>query len=719
MANEWLSEGFLQLRLAAAWEGYASALAQLAAGEAAAGATGQFSARLRRLVLDPFLLVEWIPGIREVASKLCKPGAAAQEPGALQAYAERIREHFLRSWPADLDQSPGNGVSAEPQAETFRRLLLASFESAMAAARGETDDFPVPLRTHPTRPALELHRTEEIALAWVGQARAVHAWQSVEVESARLQKQREQQLRWAGLGDNCKQAHEELDSSQRWQTWWQARVCSARSSRAVSGAMTVLGQCQEAFGELGNGSRPAQGGAMRAQLDSCGRLAQRISAVLEQAPADWPPRTLAELQHWLTGLDADRYGGLLARLTPFDKPPARWSGWARSLECDLPGLDNPLRARLILFRSVIAALGDCFAPNDVWDRLEAAIRPSLASRGLTLELIRHPGQQQPDWFTVMSDEATGEPRLERIGLVIGNEGGTRTFFPRGVVVGPPPCKKPEAPEVRPQTPEEFALADLDALSRELEELAAACRAAASDGTERAAEGSASLMDLGPGERQALEDKWAQWKTQWEPRGLEALPPSWTFLRQLAWDELGLSEEDISFVFRRNIPRGLVYKVKPFGLRRRGGETIRKGTAYVSAGPSPEGFSDLYEIVKHASNPAEEGLKQRLGRWPAASLHDALDVAALRLFVDYWGTLGDDFRSQTPDKARRFGEQLSSLLLPHGLITFHPRTYQEYPDGWLLLNSERGAVTGKVRDVIRPGLKDREGNLHVPAIVDVD
>jgi hypothetical protein len=55
----------------------------------------------------------------------------------------------------------------------------------------------------------------------------------------------------------------------------------------------------------------------------------------------------------------------------------------------------------------------------------------------------------------------------------------------------------------------------------------------------------------------------------------------------------------------------------------------------------------------------------------------------------------------------------------GLATFFPAAYQDYPESWVQLPEGARMLTGRVRQVLRPGLRDRSGGLRVPARVEAE
>lgn len=590
MGKEWMVEGFRQLRLAAAWRAYADALAPL---------SSTLAQRVRQHVVDPFLQVEWIPGIRGVIAN--------------PALTDQIGEDFL------------------------------------AAAAGS----PLVLRP------------DEIALAWLGQARAVMAWPFISSEAADLQQQATQRRRWAELHDACGKSRHQLETVRGKGRF--SFLYPAQLTGAMADAVAALANCQSAFAAFGDGPVAA--------IDLV-PAERRVQDLLNPSGTDWMPQQLADVQQKLTRFDPTRHVHFFDRITT-----SRWADWSRWLERELPGTEPMTLARLILIRAVVESID-----VSVSDPIDEMVRRLLACSGLEIALIRAPDQQASEWFAMIADPCLETPVLARAGMVIAG----RLCFPRAELRVPTNIKIESQPIAR--TPEEHAVAELDRLIVE----------------------AGGTLDA-----QSLEERWIELKAKCDPEELEPTPSRWTFLRLVSWEDLELDQNTLATIFHSTIARGCI-QIKAFGLRRRGGDTIRECELRVSAGASPIGFDELCRLVESPANSGEERLKQRLQGWPRACLQDAFDVAAERLFIDFWGPLGDEMRLHNSDGARRFGEQLS-LLLEHELQlqTFYPETFQDYPTGWLLLDSDHGGVTGRVRRVIRPGVKDESDNLHVPAIVEID
>lgn len=181
----------------------------------------------------------------------------------------------------------------------------------------------------------------------------------------------------------------------------------------------------------------------------------------------------------------------------------------------------------------------------------------------------------------------------------------------------------------------------------------------------------------------------------------------------------LPEEAIKRTYYyREAPLGQLVRVRQFGLLAKpSGKVLRPASLIISAGPMPMGFERLCQLVDE--QPGSEPLQQQLHDWPMASVESRLEEAATQLFVDYWGEPGQQFRKQAPAASEDFAQVLASLLEVFGMQTFSPIYYQDVPNGWARLNSERRMASGRVMAVLRPGLQDHRGNLLVPAIIEVD
>lgn len=204
-------------------------------------------------------------------------------------------------------------------------------------------------------------------------------------------------------------------------------------------------------------------------------------------------------------------------------------------------------------------------------------------------------------------------------------------------------------------------------------------------------------------------------------GLEVLPRRWSFAAPPTRDQLApeeLTEATARFLTRDS--RGTVSRVHAFGLARKSGEILRPCRVLLSAGPPPVGFAELEALVKTPAHPVEVKLQECLRGWREAVLGGTLEVVAVKLFVDFWGPLGEPLREAASERAQRFADQLAAVLAGElRLRTFIPKRYQDCPPGWLELVPGRGVVTGRVHRVLRPGLQDSEGRLRVPALVDVE
>jgi hypothetical protein len=202
-------------------------------------------------------------------------------------------------------------------------------------------------------------------------------------------------------------------------------------------------------------------------------------------------------------------------------------------------------------------------------------------------------------------------------------------------------------------------------------------------------------------------------------GLIILPQRWSFGSGCRHDELGAEEATTQLYYRMNDAAGVVFRARRFGLSLFG-KLIHQATVSVSVGPAPAGLAEMEELLRPADLKGAEPIRERLRQWRAASLGGYLQTTALQFFVDFYAALGDDLRAGAPDVAARFADNLGHLLSNQfALKVFVPAFVNEYPEDWLQLVPGRRLVTGRVCAVHRPGLKDAQGNLSIPAIVEVE
>jgi hypothetical protein len=201
-------------------------------------------------------------------------------------------------------------------------------------------------------------------------------------------------------------------------------------------------------------------------------------------------------------------------------------------------------------------------------------------------------------------------------------------------------------------------------------------------------------------------------------GVEVLPRGWSFAAPPHADQLrGDDGTELIPVYRPDQPAGGVVRVKAFGVCI-DGVVIRPAAVVVSAGPAPVGLAELEDVVRESLDPVAGVLRDRLRDWRTASLEGRLEAAAVELFVEFWDQLRGEWAD--PDAAAAFGDRLAVVLAEEfGLTPFYPGSFRDRPDGWVQAVGGGRMATGRVREVVRPGLTDRAGELRVPARVVVE
>ena len=105
------------------------------------------------------------------------------------------------------------------------------------------------------------------------------------------------------------------------------------------------------------------------------------------------------------------------------------------------------------------------------------------------------------------------------------------------------------------------------------------------------------------------------------------------------------------------------------------------------------------------------------QWKAARTSEAPEIAIVQFYVDLW----DKYRSEAEDNAFEDIQKFVAAKLEKlfNLVQFFPTAYQDYQDGWIQRANGSKMVSGRVREILRPGLQDNQGNLRVPSMCKVD
>jgi len=161
-------------------------------------------------------------------------------------------------------------------------------------------------------------------------------------------------------------------------------------------------------------------------------------------------------------------------------------------------------------------------------------------------------------------------------------------------------------------------------------------------------------------------------------------------------------------------------IASFGITGPGGDEIEKAIYNVSAGPSPDSYYELVELIESDDHLRETSLRNLIRRWPskrlksARSLQNAIKGEFFDLFFEAIDSLSDDkLRSQVQSA---FADILKSEL---SAFLFIPSTISEVEDDWIKSVNKSETMSGKIRKVIKPGLRDSRGALITPAIVELE
>jgi hypothetical protein len=203
----------------------------------------------------------------------------------------------------------------------------------------------------------------------------------------------------------------------------------------------------------------------------------------------------------------------------------------------------------------------------------------------------------------------------------------------------------------------------------------------------------------------------------EVHGLRVTPTQWRPLA--AADALA----ELPARFSNEVDRGGI-DVAQLGLEwisgpEGGAETvIQPAKVYRSAGPEPEGWSDLHRALRNWNSPAAPRLIKELESWPAALLDDRdraaeiLESKAVIFFDDLWS----ERDTTTNDGGGPVAAALDALLEARKFIVVHPisATDPSYDD------VERRGPPGasRFRREIRPYVRDASGRRRFKAIVEV-
>jgi hypothetical protein len=457
-----------------------------------------------------------------------------------------------------------------------------------------------------------------------------------------------------------------------------------------------------------------------------------IDRLIESANHRWPPLRLCRYVEQLHEIDAAVAANVRSNLLHVLAESAE--SWRVELSKLLAVSSPSLIDCVILLRALLEAIIAARAPSAAISGIQLLARDLIAADQLAVELIRD-AKQPAEWF-LTETASIREPTVLRAGWALRGPHKPWVCFPPGKLALPVS-----------RTPALDAIEKMQALVQSNGWLASvadpieACQRVMESGSSVGADNATNRMldamlqaiaheqqraDAASTQRKipkpqtyALDQLLGHLRRWCGTYGLEVLPRKWTFSQFIQFDELQVDERECSYFFRPDEVRGCVYRVRTFGLKQ-GERLLWRPAVSVSAGKAPAGLQELDEVIKTAVDHGEEVLLERIRNWREAAFQGTLDMVVVQFYVDYWGDLGEELRTQHPDLAQEFSMRLFDLLkLEFRLFPFYPVAYQEHPDGWLQRVSGKSMITGRVRRIVRPGLQDEHGQLRLPALVEVE
>lgn len=163
-----------------------------------------------------------------------------------------------------------------------------------------------------------------------------------------------------------------------------------------------------------------------------------------------------------------------------------------------------------------------------------------------------------------------------------------------------------------------------------------------------------------------------------------------------------------------LERGLVAGGKGFALVS-GDQVFRSAEVHISIGEVPPGLVALETVGTRL--PPDDRVREGIEGLRKAIAGEFLGEAAVELYVEFWRD-----PDHVTDKAltAELSERLIAFLgAALGFEPFYPKSLNEFPNGWMHFPPGGRSFAGTVRRVHRPGLRDRDGNLRVPALVELD
>ena len=182
---------------------------------------------------------------------------------------------------------------------------------------------------------------------------------------------------------------------------------------------------------------------------------------------------------------------------------------------------------------------------------------------------------------------------------------------------------------------------------------------------------------------------------------------------------GEISDDLDVVFAPNSDVGDAL-IASFGITGSGSEVVQSPVYAVSAGPPPQGYGDLVEFIESDDDLRDTSLRDLIRRWPskrlksARSLQNAIKGEFFDLFFETMDSLSDDNLRSHAQSA--FADILKSEL---SAFLFMPSTISEVEDDWIKPVNKSTEMSGGIKKVVKPGLRDSRGALITPAIVELE
>ena len=199
-------------------------------------------------------------------------------------------------------------------------------------------------------------------------------------------------------------------------------------------------------------------------------------------------------------------------------------------------------------------------------------------------------------------------------------------------------------------------------------------------------------------------------------GVQVTPVDYSFNAPNIPDEIS-GDLNVVFAPRSDVGDALIAS---FGIAGPGGEEIEKAVYAVSAGPAPESYDELVEFIESDDHLRETSLRDLIRRWPSKrlksvrSLQNAIKGEFFDLFFETMDSLSDDNLRSRAESA--FADILKSEL---SAFLFTPSTISEFEDDWIKPVNKSTEMSGKIKKVLKPGLRDGRGALITPAIVELE